>query len=289
MPVGKKAVQRRMKIRLIVSWLFLVALLLAVSGSLVAGAVTPAEKESSHWKRAQALYEKSKEVILEEQQRRLLARALKTHSRHVPSLFRLGWLYQKMNLRKMAVEYYQRCVAAEPGHFSALNNLANIYKEWNRPDKAEELYRRAKNANPAYPVAPYNLGNFYRGQKKYQAARREYARALELKPDYYAAHMNLAQIYLQWAYKGQPVPPLERDGLEEETRDAWELAEEHLRAAGRARPAIMAPRYFLAVVCLNTDRREQARDHLKAVVAGTNFADRFHGRAKKLLEKYFIP
>lgn len=133
-------------------------------------------------------------------------RAIKTLLRAQPLaprderiVYRIGFLFHKMNRRPEARNAYEETITLAPCHTRALNNVGNILKDQGLRDEAIRRYSQAIQCDPQFSIAHYNLANLFRTAKDYPAAVKHYQAALSATPDHYRSHHNLGLIYLKQA------------------------------------------------------------------------------------------
>ena len=129
----------------------------------------------------------------------------------------------------------------------ALLKAGNRAADQGRDDLALAYYRQAEVANPEDPLVVYNLAWLQARSGRRGAAIAGFERALELDPSYRDAHYNLATT------------------LTEEGRLA--AAAEHYEAAYRIDPLDHDARLDWAVSLARSERYEEARRELDAIVA----------------------
>ena len=133
-------------------------------------------------------------------------------------LFRIGFLFHKMNRRQEASEAYSSAIRANPCHSRALNNLGNIELDSGEPQKAEQLYRRAITCDANFHSPHYNLANILGERGSVTEAIEHYEAALNINPEHSRTHHNLGLLYLQMARSAER--PAESP--------AYEKAKQHL-------------------------------------------------------------
>ena len=73
-----------------------------------------------------------------------------------------GITYDDMRENKLAIEYYEKAIKANPKYHSAYYNAAIVFKRENKLDKATEWYKKAIEVNPRYSYAFNNLAKIYK-------------------------------------------------------------------------------------------------------------------------------
>lgn len=111
-------------------------------------------------------------------------------------VYRIGFLFHKMNRRPEARQAYEDTLGLNRCHTRALNNLGNILKDQGEAQLSRKRYEQAIECDPKFTVSHYNLANLLRHEKVYTQAIRHYEIALELNPKHYRSHHNLGLIYL---------------------------------------------------------------------------------------------
>lgn len=125
-------------------------------------------------------------------------------------VYRIGFLFHKMNRRPEARQAYEDTLALNECNTRALNNLGNILKDQGEAENARRRYKQAIACDPEFTVSHYNLGNLLRREGAHSDAIRHYEIALKQTPRHYRSHHNLGLIYLQEAQlaaKKRPVDP----------------------------------------------------------------------------------
>jgi tetratricopeptide (TPR) repeat protein len=163
------------------------------------GSTLNTEPKQHSLPQAEKLYKQAEAEILTEKKIRLYLRATQAWPGHAASWFRLGWLYQKQNMRKFAEKFYLKCLKHKPDHWAAHNNLGNVYLDRHNYSLALHHYKKALHYNPEYALAALNLANYYRGKKDFVRARKYYRRTLKLDPGNFWANLNMAGILLRSA------------------------------------------------------------------------------------------
>lgn len=150
--------------------------------------------------------------------------ALKLNPEHVLSLYRLGIVYTQQRQYGLAIDVWNRYVAATRSSATAYSNLGFCYELAGQPAQAERAYKegiaRDSASDPcrinyglmlarqnrineamlqlqkALPPAEvhYNLASVYESLGRRDQARLEYRKALELKPDFEDAQARLDAI-----------------------------------------------------------------------------------------------
>jgi len=170
-----------------------------------------------------------------------LARAQTIDPENVDVLYRIGYIYHKMNRIKEAAEYYNAVIQRRSCYKQALNNLAGIQLLRKEDEKADEMYRAAIRCDPRAFQPLYNLANMLADRGKDDQARSLYEAALKLNPRHMRSHHNLALLLLRQA--------TEKEGLDDQTRKGLlNLAETHLSKAVSLAPEDPLNRLNLARV-----------------------------------------
>lgn len=124
-----------------------------------------------------------------------LIKSSRMHPDNHKLFFQIAWLYQKMNRRRKAREYYQKTLKNYKCHSRAWNNLGNIYLDKNENATAKSHYLKSIKCNPRQISAHYNLGNIYRKSGQMSAALSHYTKALRIDPNHFKSHHNLGLVY----------------------------------------------------------------------------------------------
>ncbi len=126
---------------------------------------------------------------------RHLLRALEIAPHNSGTLTNLAGVYLNTARYGLAIEMYDRAIAADPTFSGRLGDYYYGYgfslAQLGRYDEAEAQYQRAIEVNPADAEAHNDLGNIAMLRGQTQKAAGLYARAVELKPDYQMARQNL--------------------------------------------------------------------------------------------------
>jgi len=126
---------------------------------------------------------------------RHLLRALEIAPQNPATLTNLAGVYLNTARYGLALEMYDRAIAADPTFSGRLGDFHYGYgfslAQLGRYDEAEVQYQRAIEINPADAEAHNDLGNIAMLRGQTQKAAGLYARAMELKPDYQVARQNL--------------------------------------------------------------------------------------------------
>ena len=81
-----------------------------------------------------------------------------------------GLEYQRAGNLDMAISFYQKAVAMDPGYAVVYNDLGVIYEAAGSLPQAEESYLKAVNIDPDYLSAYTNLALLYENQRKLDKA-----------------------------------------------------------------------------------------------------------------------
>lgn len=126
----------------------------------------------------------------------LLARAHQLDPRNASVVYRMGFLYHKMNRVPEAEKYYGLTLGIEKCNERAHNNLGSIYAARNETERAIESYRTALKCEPRSVSAAYNLANLLSEDGKKAEAENLYLKALSIDPRHARSHHNLGVLYM---------------------------------------------------------------------------------------------
>jgi tetratricopeptide (TPR) repeat protein len=77
-----------------------------------------------------------------------------------------GWTYYVSDQWDLAIEAYERAIAANPTNAAAHNNLGNAYTRKRDFQRAEEKYREALKLNTEHPIFNHNMGRMLSRQEE---------------------------------------------------------------------------------------------------------------------------
>jgi tetratricopeptide (TPR) repeat protein len=129
-----------------------------------------------------------------------------------PAHNNLGTALGRAGRQDEAAAEFSRALALDPDYAEAHNNLATALVRRGRLDEAVAEYREALRAQPAYAMARDNLGAALTGQGKLAEAIAVYREALELEPGDAHAHNNLG-LALSAAGRGEEAAAEYRQAL----------------------------------------------------------------------------
>lgn len=116
--------------------------------------------------------------------------AVQIDSRHYESLMQLGYITNTHN-PKMAIDYFNSALLAQPKSTEALYNLGLLYQENGQPVKAEKAYSQIAMIDPANKLAFYNMGYVEMVYlNKLKEAQSNFTKAIELDSTYIDAVYN---------------------------------------------------------------------------------------------------
>jgi tetratricopeptide (TPR) repeat protein len=95
----------------------------------------------------------------------------------------LGRLAEALRLPEMAVQFYERHLARNPGCVPTINSLAGAYRQLSRFDEAVELLRSCLYAQPEDPALWNGLGAILAEEGRMEEALVFYDEAVRLAPD----------------------------------------------------------------------------------------------------------
>lgn len=126
----------------------------------------------------------------------LLARAHQLDASNPQVVYRMGFLYHKMNRTAEAEKYYGLTLGIDKCHERAHNNLGSIYAARSEPERAAESYRAALKCEPRSVSAAYNLANLLSEEGRGLDAEALYLKALSIDPRHARSHHNLGVLYM---------------------------------------------------------------------------------------------
>jgi tetratricopeptide (TPR) repeat protein len=163
----------------------------------------------------------------------------------------------------LAIVYYRKALAIDPGNAQAHNNIGLALQQLGQVEEALPHHRRALALKPDMVEAHAALGNAHRILRRLEAAVGHYLNALSVRPDYAAAHNDIAGIL---------------HGLGR-TDDAIG----YYRRALSVQPDYADAHYNLANVLGGLGRREEALEHYaKATALRPGFAEAHNNMANVL-------
>lgn len=155
----------------------------------------------------------------------LYERILRSDSRHLDSIYRLGLIRLQQNrfadaaalFRRAvkidkksadaqhhlaialtgegqlneAIAHYRKAMDLKPRDATAHNNLGFVLQKLDRHEEAARHYRKALSINPDHPEAHNNLGNALQSLHRAGEAIKHYRQALALRPNDAGSHINL--------------------------------------------------------------------------------------------------
>ncbi len=185
---------------------------------------------------------------------------------------------------RLAIQYYERAIAIDPGFARAYAGLALVYSRdaadgWDLTARdalalAEELTEKARRLDPSVPQIYFVDSQIELFRRNYEAAIRNAEHALSIKPSYADAHALLAWIL---HFAGRPkeglasmqravilnprVPAVYRlvRGALHYSREELDEALADLEAAVESNPSFQLQRIWLAVAYAATGRTDDAR------------------------------
>ena len=110
---------------------------------------------------------------------------------HPEALHLLGGVALQQGKNALAVEFFEKAIAANARSAEYHNNLAIAHQSLGALDAAEAAFRQAIALQPEYAEAHFNLGGVFLQQDKLEDAMAACQSAVALRPDYAEAHNNL--------------------------------------------------------------------------------------------------
>ena len=126
----------------------------------------------------------------------LMERAVSLEPSNPGYLYDLGYVYDAMSRKDLAIRLYRQAIAASELSFEAMNNLALIYSERGQEDEARDLLERAIAVDSTSEAAYFNLARYYGDREEWKSALATYARVLDINPLNSAAWVEQARIRL---------------------------------------------------------------------------------------------
>jgi superkiller protein 3 len=96
---------------------------------------------------------------------------------------------------ELAIEYYQKAIAADPNYATTYYNMGLAYAKLENYREAIRCYQKAIDIDPNHTAAYYNMGNAYYNLQNYQEAIRCYQKAIAIDPNLAAAYYNMGIAY----------------------------------------------------------------------------------------------
>src|SRR5262245_11454594 len=110
-------------------------------------------------------------------------------------LFKLGAVYQRLNLLDDAVQAYQHALKLDPTSGIGWTSLGNAFVKLKRSDEAKDAARQAVNQSPDYGPAWALLGKLYSEENRYVDAADAFQKAAQLMPNDAEFWRSLAESY----------------------------------------------------------------------------------------------
>lgn len=165
-------------------------------------------------------------------------------------VYRMGFIYHKMNRTREAETYYNDVIEMHACMEKAHNNLGSILLARNDQEKAAEHYMAAIRCNPGSVIAIYNLANIRSDQGKSSEAIDLYKQAIAKNPGHARSQHNLGLMLLQ-------------RGQEKEDPESLKESEKHLRIAVKLMPTDPLAHFNLANALLSTGKSQEAMPLLR--------------------------
>ncbi len=119
----------------------------------------------------------------------------KAASDNPAAMYQLGRYYQGQNRYQLAIDAYQRALAADAGYVEARNGLGVVYSRQGQYAEAIEAFNAALQQAPDAAHIYSNLGYTYYLQGNYNDAIAALRKAVELNPSNQRALNNLGMAY----------------------------------------------------------------------------------------------
>ena len=176
-----------------------------------------AEAEAARLKKE---LEKSKD----EQQRSALQKKYQqtTETLSAEEYFSRGYNAQENSWHEMAIEYYQKAIAANPNYASVYYNMGLAYDDLQDYREAIRCYQKAIAIDPNYAYAYNNMGFTYDELQDYREAIRCYQKAVAIDPNYAKAYSNMGNAYYNLGNTKEQIKNYQKAAqLGDEDAQAW--------------------------------------------------------------------
>lgn len=119
------------------------------------------------------------------------------------AMYKLGRYYQGQQRDKLAIEFYQKAIAADHRYVEAYNGLGVIYAKQGQYQQAIDAFKTALHDAPSAAHLYSNMGYAYYLQGRYAEAVAALKQATTLDPSNHKALNNLGMAYAKAGSKGE--------------------------------------------------------------------------------------
>jgi tetratricopeptide (TPR) repeat protein len=183
---------------------------------------------------------------------------LNDHPRHARAMVAYGDFLEDQGREEVAMEWWKKAIAVDPGEAYAYNDIANYYGHYGRATEALKLYDKAISLAPTEPIFRFNWATTcvsYRNdshtaygwtkEEIFQHSLEQFRKARDLEPQ----NFELATAYAETFYM-MPKPDWE------EAYAAWKFCLDQPLDDGQRQLAYT----HLARVCIRRERYDEARE-----------------------------
>ncbi len=215
--------------------------------------------------------------------------------RNAEAHFNLGVLYDKLGRYDLALGSFKRSVELRPDYDESRINLANEYLRRGSYLKAKKQLEVAVELNPASAQALYLLGKAELGLGDVSAARERFEECLRQNPGFNAARISISVLKakegdlegaLETLKRGTSYPSdlhmvYTNIGVVEYKLGRKDEAERSYKKAIESDPSYLAPRFHLAQLYIEQNKKELASEQLESILK----IDPANDQARKMLSR----